>query len=69
MAERTIPLRMSDFDHAEKCCCEKASLAAEIERLRAALRSIAYGNPLHNEADLMRIARAALDYRKMEGRT
>ena len=37
MAERIIPLKLSDFDYAEKCCCEKASLAAEIERLRAAL--------------------------------
>ena len=35
--------------------------ADEIERLRAALEEIAYGNPLHNEADLMRIARAALE--------
>ena len=49
--------------------------AAEIERLRAegdkarsrgdkllmALEDIAYGNPLHNEDDLMRIARAALE--------
>lgn len=33
----------------------------EIERLRAALEEIAYGNPLHNENDLMRIARAALE--------
>lgn len=49
--------------------------AAEIERLRAegdkarargdkmrmALEDIAYPNPLHNEDDLMRIARAALE--------
>jgi hypothetical protein len=35
--------------------------ADEIERLRATLEDIAYGNPLHNEDDLMRIARAALE--------
>lgn len=43
MAERTIPLRLSDFSgpapNVEKCQCwlcanEKAALAAEIERLR-----------------------------------
>ena len=30
------------------------------DRMRMALEDIAYGNPLHNEDDLMRIARAAL---------
>jgi hypothetical protein len=36
---------------------------AEIERLRDALEDIAHGNPLHNENDFMRIARAALEER------
>ena len=73
MAERTIPLRLSDFagpaPNVEKCQCwlcanEKAALTTESMRLRAALEDIAYPNPLHNEDDLMGIARAAL-----EGRT
>lgn len=68
MAERTIPLRLSDF--ADLLDAQQAphnlvlhmrAAAAEIERLRAALEDIAYGNPLHNEDDLMRIARAALE--------
>ena len=33
------------------------------DRMRMALEDIAYGNPLHNEDDLMRIARAALEER------
>lgn len=36
------------------------ALRAEVEKLRAALEDIAYPNPLHNEDDLMRIARAAI---------
>jgi hypothetical protein len=65
-----IVKRLRDLDTAT---CEDA--ADEIERLRAegdkarsrgdklrmALEDIAYGNPLHNEDDLMRIARAALE--------
>lgn len=31
------------------------------DRMRMALEDIAYGDPLHNEDDLMRIARAALE--------
>ena len=31
------------------------------DRMRMALEDIAYGNPLDNEDDLMRIARAALE--------
>ena len=38
-----------------------ADAAARIEQLEAALEDIAYPNPLHNEDDLMRIARAALE--------
>ena len=38
-----------------------ADARTESMKLRAALEDIAYGNPLHNEADLMRIARAALE--------
>ena len=34
---------------------------AEIRRLQAALEDIAYPNPLHNEDNLMGIARAALE--------
>ena len=50
MAEHIIPLRMSDFSgpalNVEKCQCwlcanEKAALAAEVERLRAALELFA----------------------------
>ena len=41
-------------------CAEAARLVEESERLRAALEDIAYPNPLHNEDDLMRIARVAL---------
>lgn len=37
------------------------ALRAENERLRAVLEDIAYPNPLHNEDDLMHIARAALE--------
>lgn len=37
---------------------------AENERLRAALEDIAYPNPLHNEDNLMEIARAALETRE-----
>ena len=33
------------------------------DRMRMALEDVAYGNPLHNEDDLMRIARAALEER------
>ena len=33
----------------------------EIERLRAVLEDIAYPNPLHNEDNLMNIARTALE--------
>ena len=47
-----------------------AQLEAEVDkarargdRMRMALEDIAYGNPLHNEDDLMRIARAALEER------
>ena len=35
----------------------------QIERLRAVLEDIAYPNPLHNEDNLMGIARAALEGR------
>jgi len=37
------------------------SLRSEVDRLRAALEDIAYPNPLHNEDDLMRIARTILE--------
>ena len=33
------------------------------DKLRMALEDIAYGDPLHNENDMMRIARAALEER------
>ena len=36
---------------------------ARIAQLEAALEDIAYPNPLHNEDDLMRTARAALEER------
>ena len=84
MAERTIPLRLSDFSgpapNVEKCRCwlcanEKAALAAESMKLRAALEELLwYTNQLelavYDPAEwpsthgAVRAARAAL-----EGRT
>lgn len=40
---------------------EAAKVAADNERLRAALEDIAYPNPVHGEDQLMNIARAALE--------
>ena len=54
-------LRGDNWLKTECPWCKIKEQAAEIERLRAALEDIAYPNPLHNEDDLMGIARAALE--------
>ena len=50
-------------DRIEQLEAEGDKARARGDTLRMALEDIAYPNPLHNEDDLMRIARAALEDR------
>ena len=57
--------RQRDRDEAaariERLEAEGDKARARGDKLRMALEDIAYGDPLHNENDMMRIARAALE--------
>ena len=50
-------------DRIEQLEAEGDKARARGDTLRMALEDIAYPNPLHNEDDLMRIARAVLEER------
>jgi chromosome segregation ATPase len=51
------------LDEIERLRAEGDTARARGDALRMALEDIAYPNPLHNEDDLMRTARAALEER------
>ena len=59
--ERRHRDREEAADRIEQLEVEGDKARARGDALRMALEDIAYGNPLHNEDDLMRIARAALE--------
>lgn len=63
---RQASLNQSDYrwqaaDEIERLRAEGDKARARGDKLRMALEDIAYGNPLHNEDDLLAIARAALN--------
>ena len=58
-----VPARLLHHaaDRIEQLEAEGDKARARGDKLRMALEDIAYPNPLHNEDDMMRIARAALE--------